>query len=110
MSRYAIIEDGQVVNIIEYEDAPSNPPPGFTAGVIAVQSDTAQIGAQYQDGVFTGPINAQPPAVDASDLRRAAYIAEADPLFFKAQRGEATVQEWQDKVAEIKARYPKEQE
>jgi hypothetical protein len=40
--------------------------------------------------------------------RRAAYIAEADPLFFKAQRGEATTQEWQDKVAEIKARYPKE--
>ena len=40
--------------------------------------------------------------------RRAAYIAEADPLFFKAQRGEATVQEWQDKVAEIKTRYPKE--
>ena len=40
--------------------------------------------------------------------RHAAYIAEADPLFFKAQRGEATVQEWQDKVAEIKARYPKE--
>ena len=26
----------------------------------------------------------------------------------KIQRGEATVQEWQDKVAEIKARYPKE--
>jgi hypothetical protein len=42
--------------------------------------------------------------------RHAAYIAEADPLFFKAQRGEATVQEWQDKVAEIKARYPKESE
>ncbi len=39
--------------------------------------------------------------------RRAAYIAEADPLFFKAQRGEATVQEWQDKVAEIKQRFPK---
>ena len=40
--------------------------------------------------------------------RRDAYIKEADHLFFKAQRGEATVQEWQDKVAEIKARYPKE--
>ena len=40
--------------------------------------------------------------------RRAAYAAEADPLFFKAQRGEATVQEWQAKIAEIKARYPKE--
>jgi hypothetical protein len=40
--------------------------------------------------------------------RHAAYIAEADPLFFKAQRGEATLAEWQAKVAEIKARYPKE--
>jgi hypothetical protein len=40
--------------------------------------------------------------------RKAAYAQEADPLFFKAQRGEATLQEWQDKVAEIKARYPKE--
>lgn len=49
-----------------------------------------------------------PTAEQIAMMRRAAYIAEADPLFFKAQRGEATVQEWQDKVAEIKARYPKE--
>ena len=40
--------------------------------------------------------------------RHAAYIAEADPLFFKAQRGEVEQQVWLDKVAEIKARYPKE--
>lgn len=38
--------------------------------------------------------------------RAAAYVAEADPLFFKAQRGEATTAEWEAKVAEIKARYP----
>lgn len=38
--------------------------------------------------------------------REAAYKAESDALFFKAQRGEATVQEWQAKVAEIKARFP----
>lgn len=38
--------------------------------------------------------------------RAAAYAAEADALFFKSQRGEATVQQWQDKVAEIKARFP----
>ena len=43
-------------------------------------------------------------AAEAS--RRAAYEAEADPLFFMSQRGEATVEEWQAKVAEIKARYP----
>jgi hypothetical protein len=47
-------------------------------------------------------------AAEAEANRKAAYIAEADPLFFKAQRGEATLQEWQDKIAEIKARFPKE--
>jgi hypothetical protein len=46
-------------------------------------------------------------AAEAERERKAAYIAEADPLFFKAQRGEATLQEWQDKIAEIKARFPK---
>ena len=39
-------------------------------------------------------------------LRKQAYVDEADPLFFKAQRGEATQQEWLDKIAEIKSRYP----
>ena len=38
--------------------------------------------------------------------RASAYTAEADPLFFKSQRGEATTAEWEAKVAEIKARYP----
>jgi hypothetical protein len=47
-------------------------------------------------------------AEEAEFQRKAAYIAEADPLFFKAQRGEATLDEWQAKVAEIKARIPKE--
>jgi len=31
---------------------------------------------------------------------------EINPLFFQAQRGEATLEEWQAKVAEIKVRYP----
>jgi len=53
-------------------------------------------------------LQAAEPARIAGEKRRAAYIAEADPLFFKAQRGEATMAEWQAKVAEIKARYPKE--
>ena len=38
--------------------------------------------------------------------RQAAYTSESDPIFFMAQRGEATVEEWTAKVAEIKARYP----
>jgi hypothetical protein len=45
--------------------------------------------------------------LSVNELRLDAYSAESDPIFFKAQRGEATLQEWQDKIAEIKARYPK---
>jgi hypothetical protein len=51
---------------------------------------------------------AEKKAAEAEANRKAAYIAEADPLFFKSQRGEATLQDWQDKIAEIKARFPKE--
>jgi hypothetical protein len=51
---------------------------------------------------------AQRKADEAIESRRNAYIAEADPLFFKAQRDEATYQEWLDKIAEIKERFPKE--
>jgi hypothetical protein len=43
----------------------------------------------------------------ADQNRHAAYVAESDPLFFKAQRGEGTMADWEAKVAEIKARYPK---
>jgi hypothetical protein len=52
-------------------------------------------------------LTALEPARIATENRRSAYTAESDPLFFKAQRGEATMEEWQAKVAEIKARFPK---
>jgi hypothetical protein len=37
--------------------------------------------------------------------KKQAYKEESDPLFFKWQRGEATEQEWLDKVNEIKQRW-----
>lgn len=42
-------------------------------------------------------------ALERKMLRAEAYREYADPLFFKYQRGEATQQEWLDKVAEIKS-------
>jgi len=49
---------------------------------------------------------ADQPRKEAQAARAAAYAAEADPLFFKAQRGEATIEEWQSTVADIRARFP----
>jgi len=39
--RYGIIDTvaKTVINVIDYDIAPTNPPPGFEAGIIAVQSD-----------------------------------------------------------------------
>ena len=65
--------------------------------------------AEYQQWLAAGntPLPADPPpAPDIAALRRAAYSAEADPLFFMSQRGEATQAEWLAKIAEIRARYP----
>ena len=59
------------------------------------------------------PILIDPPAPTRDELlaqaqaaRAAAYKDEADPLFFKSQRGECTVDDWKAKVAEIKVRIP----
>jgi hypothetical protein len=38
--------------------------------------------------------------------RATAYAEEADPLFFKAQRDEAELTEWEAKVQEIRNRFP----
>lgn len=38
--------------------------------------------------------------------RSIAYKTEADPLFFKWQRGEATQENWLAKIQEIKQRFP----
>lgn len=55
---------------------------------------------------YTAPEPVAPSAEAIEAMRRVAYQTEADPLFFKWQRGEATEAEWLAKIAEIKARYP----
>lgn len=53
--RYAIIDGINVINVIDYDTPPSNPPPGFELPIIAVQSDTAAPSWTYVDGVFIAP-------------------------------------------------------
>lgn len=53
------------------------------------------------------PVPPVPPTKEEQEAaRRVAYAQESDPIFFMAQRGEATMEEWTAKIAEIKARYP----
>lgn len=59
-----------------------------------------QIRAEYER------LLAEAPKMEIRSDRQRAYQSEADPLFFKAQRGEATMAEWSSKVDEIRARFP----
>jgi hypothetical protein len=60
--KYAIVKDGVVVNVIEYEAQPSTPPAGFEAGHVAIQADAVSPGWTYANGQFTDP---NPPEVVA---------------------------------------------
>lgn len=63
--------------------------------------------AMLEQGIMPAEYFEPAPTLDQQESnRRSAYQQEADPLFFKWQRGTATEQEWLDKIAEIKVRYP----
>jgi hypothetical protein len=51
-------------------------------------------------------LKADEPRKQAQQQRASAYAAEADPLFFKAQRGEVSMDDWTAKVEEIRQRFP----
>ena len=72
MNKYAIVKNGVVVNVIEYEAQPSTPPPGFEAGYVAIQTDHVSIGWTYANNQFTDPNPAQaiqmPTSVSLTDM------------------------------------------
>jgi hypothetical protein len=101
MTVFAVIEAGVVTNLVLSDAA-------LEENWVEAP-DGCGIGWSYSNGQFTAPPEPSPLAPtreSQEELRRSAYRQEADPLFFMSQRGEATVEEWQAKVAEIKARYP----
>jgi hypothetical protein len=51
-------------------------------------------------------LEADEPRRIVQQSRAAAFAAEADPLFFQVQRGEASQEDYDQLVAEIRSRYP----
>jgi len=58
--KHAIIKDGVVINVIEYEQTIQGTPPGFDNEVIAIPADNVSPGWHYANGTFTDP---NPPQV-----------------------------------------------
>ena len=76
-----------------------------TAGAFDADGNQITIDQALVDAAAV-TVAAEQARAQAERNRAKAYATEADPLFFKAQRGEATMDEWNAKVAEIRARYP----
>jgi hypothetical protein len=94
-----ILEEFGVYEVVA-TDAPS----------ITYKQDLSEGTPVNEDGVWKQTwVVTDKPAEEVSAIqesnRKQAYIDESDPLFFKWQRGEATEQEWIDKVNEIKQRW-----
>lgn len=90
-----------------YEWIPFTASPDDDAGAdlyeSAMAGDYGPI-AEYVPPAPTDPVPLTQEQIDA--MRKAAYQAEADPLFFKWKRGESTQQAWLDTIAAIRQRYP----
>ena len=106
MDIYAIIKDGIVVNLIEYDSQPTAPPAGFEAGHEAVKATGVSTGWVYANGAFTDP---NPPVVIPQtyrDLRATAYPPIGDQLDDLFRQG-AFSPEMAATLQAVKARYPK---
>ena len=76
--KYAIVKDGVVINVIEYEAQPSTPPPGFDDGHVAIQKDEVSPGWHYVNGTFTDPN--PPETVDMPAPKSLTDMILADPV------------------------------
>lgn len=87
-----------------YEVVPTNAPSITYKQNLSEGTPVNEDGVWKQTWVVTDKPAEEVSAIQESN-RKQAYIDESDPLFFKWQRGEATEQEWIDKVNEIKQRW-----
>ena len=77
----------------------------YTEVITNAETGETTIRPFTEEEISAARIAAIPSKHQQETLRAAAYRDESDPIFFMAQRGEATMEEWKAKVAEIKARF-----
>jgi hypothetical protein len=98
------ILNNKVLNVIIVDDLTFPVPEGtLIEDTSSAENGYAQPNGWYIGGKFYRP---RPSNEEQAEKRRKAYEAEADPIFFLIQRGEATQEQWQAKITEIKERYP----
>lgn len=86
MARYAIINGSDVINVVEYDTTPANPPPGYLPPVKAVKSDVASPGWTYLNNTFIAPETENtPPIIVPVPMWAFRTILQANNLFDQVQ-------------------------
>ena len=78
--KYAIVKNGVVVNVIEYESQPTTPPAGFDEGHEAIQANAVNPGWHYANGTFTDPNPPEQIYVDPPKSLTDIILADATQL------------------------------
>ena len=106
MIKCAIIENGVVVNLIEYPEIPIGCPVGYSGNIFAVDAENSSIGWKYENGAFVIPESAVAP-VSYKVLRKSEYPAFEDYLDGVVKNDQQQIQDYIDKCLAVKAKYPK---
>lgn len=92
--RHAILKNGVVVNIIEYDVAQNGTPDGLDDSCVAVATETGQIGWSYLDGKFIDPNPPTAPVPPSKDELDAAAALQYQKLIALRSMSPAQVQAW----------------
>lgn len=95
MGKYALVEDGLVTNIIEW-DGPEASPVDFGDGVTAVEYDDnnlAGIGYTYKDGVFAAPPATEDEIKNQQEMERLNNSAAKEYLMSEASQKISVLQD-----------------
>lgn len=107
MTRYAVMEDDTVVNIVLWDGTSEL---AGSEALLPCGDDPVALGWTRVDNEWVAPVVVEPePTLEEQrESRRLAYMNESDGLRWKAVRGEdgITDQMWLDKVNEIRERFP----
>lgn len=106
MIKCAIIENGVVVNLIEYASVPVGCPDGYSGDVFAVAAENSSIGWRYENGAFVVP-EMPTQTLSYQQLRRPEYPPVEDYLDGIVKNDQQQIQDYIDKCLAVKAKYPK---
>jgi len=102
MARYAIVENGKVANLINWDGVSQYP----NSASLVIAPDHAYIGGDFSGGVFS----AMQPVEDTLtyvEKRQSAYASIGDQLDMQYWDSVNDTTTWKDHIASVKAQFPK---